>query len=137
MRAGLLTGRQPGRQCATDEHSPHVTQLLTLLQYPHHVHSAPCHARSSCPGAAQAAAPAPAPPARAGFPVPLFSPGFMTLKADTVSGTLSVAGHCYLWYPGPSGERVGTTGLPNWQAGPYLPGQGDNVPCEYAAQHSS
>lgn len=72
----------------------------------------------------------------AGFPVPLFSPGFMTLKADTVSGTLSVAGHCYLWYPGPSGERVGTTGLPNWQAGPYLPGQGDNVPCEYAVQHS-
>lgn len=76
----------------------------------------------------------PPPLSSAGFPVPRFSPGFMTLKADTVAGTLSVASHCSLWYPGPGGERVPTTGLPNWQAGPYLPGQGDNVPCECAAR---
>lgn len=86
----------------------------------------PCFASPFC-GPALPSAPPPA-----GFPVPRFSPGFMALKADTVSGTLSVAAHCSLWYPGPSGERVATTGLPNWQAGPYLPGQGDNVPCKLA-----
>jgi hypothetical protein len=65
-----------------------------------------------------------------GFPVPHFSPGFVALRADTTTGTLSVAASCSLWYPGAGGARVPATGLPNWQAGPYLPSQRDNVPCE-------
>ena len=54
----------------------------------------------------------------------------MGLRADTASGTLSVTGQCSPWYPGSGSDRVLLTGLPNWQAGPYLPNQGDNVPCE-------
>lgn len=39
-----------------------------------------------------------------------FTPGFMSLRADTTTNKLAVQEHCYLWFSGSNNTRVPLTG---------------------------